>query len=96
MSLQCRVMQSVRGIGLGLWLPSALRLTTWKFPIVWNATRRTFDIERDGKPTGGFAKDKQTAVGLACRAAQFENREGKTVVVYSTNSDGKTIVEWSG
>jgi hypothetical protein len=66
-----------------------------EFSIVWNATRRTFDIERDGKVTGQFGKDKSTAIGLASRGAQFENREGKTAVVYSTNSDGKRIVEWS-
>lgn len=66
-----------------------------EFSIVWNAPRRTFDIERDGESTGSFARDKNTAIGLASRAAQFDNREGKTAVVYSTNADGKLIVEWS-
>lgn len=66
-----------------------------EFSIVWNATRRSFDIERDGKYTGSFAKDKNTAVGLATRAAHFDNREGKTCVVYTTNADGKLVVEWS-
>lgn len=66
-----------------------------EFSILWNATRRTFDIERDGKPTGSSAKDKNSAIDLASRAARFENREGKTAVVYSTNADGKLIVEWS-
>lgn len=66
-----------------------------EFQIVWNSTRQTFDIEQDGKPTGSFARDKHTAIGLATRMAQFENREGKTVVVITTNADGKQIVEWS-
>jgi hypothetical protein len=66
-----------------------------EFAIVWNPTRRTFDIERDGKPTGSFARDKGTAIGLACRAAQFENRENRTAAVYTTNADGKHVVEWS-
>ena len=65
------------------------------FSIVWNASRRTFDIERDGKPTGSFAKDRNTAIGLAGRAAQFETREGRTAVVYGTNADGKRVVVWS-
>jgi hypothetical protein len=66
-----------------------------EFSIVWNATRRTFDIERDGKATAQFARDKNTAIGIASRGAQFESREGKTACVYSTNADGKLIVVWS-
>jgi hypothetical protein len=66
-----------------------------EFAIVWNPARRTFDIERDGKPAGNFARDKNTAIGLASRAAQFDNREGKTAVVYTTDAEGKQIVEWS-
>jgi hypothetical protein len=66
-----------------------------EFFIVWNATRRTFDIERDGERNGSFARDKNTAFGLASRAAQFENREGETAVVYTTNADGKLVVERS-
>jgi hypothetical protein len=75
--------------------PSRGKIYDVEFSIVWNPTRRTFDIERDGKATGQFARDKSTAIGLASRGAQFENREGKTAVVYSTNADGKLIVEWS-
>jgi hypothetical protein len=33
-----------------------------EFSIVWNVTRRTFDIERDEKATGQFARDKCTAI----------------------------------
>jgi hypothetical protein len=66
-----------------------------EFSIIWNAARRTFDIEQDGKPTGSFARDKSTAIGLASRAAQFENRDGRAAVVYMKNADGKMIVEWS-
>jgi hypothetical protein len=65
------------------------------FSIVWNSVRRTFDIHRNGKDAGQFARDKRTAIGLASHGAQFENREGKIAVVYSTNGDGKLIVEWS-
>ncbi len=66
-----------------------------EFFIVWNAARRTFAVERDGVPTGSFARDKNTAIDLARRAAQFENRDGQTAAVYSTNADGKLVVEWS-
>ena len=66
-----------------------------EFHVVWNASRRTFDVEQDGKPTGSFAQDKSTAIGLASRAAQFENREGRTAAVYAKNTDGKIVVEWS-
>jgi hypothetical protein len=66
-----------------------------EFLIVWNAQRRTFDVERNGIATASFARDKNTAIGLVARGAQFDNREGKTAVVYSTNADGNLIVEWS-
>lgn len=66
-----------------------------KFRVLFNAARRTFDIGRNGRPTGSSAKDKHTAIDLASRAAQFDNREGKTAVVYTTNAGGKQVVEWS-
>ena len=66
-----------------------------EFLILWNEARRSFEVKRDGLATGTFAKAKSTAIALAMRAAQFENREGKTAVVCSINSDGKSVVEWS-
>jgi hypothetical protein len=86
---------AIRLRGLDLMPTSRGKIYNVEFSIVWNATRRTFDIERDGKATEQFARDKITAIRLASRGAQFENREGKTAVVYSTNADGKLIVEWS-
>ncbi len=65
------------------------------FSIVWNANRRLFDIERDGKPTRNFEKDRNTAIGIARRVAQFETREGRNAMVYGTNADGKRVVVWS-
>jgi hypothetical protein len=66
-----------------------------EFHVILNGSRRTFDIEQDGKPTGSFARDKSTAIGLASRAAQFENREGRIAAVYATNRDGNLVIEWS-
>lgn len=66
-----------------------------EFLVIWNQPRKAFGIERAGAPTGRFHADKAEAVKLAIQAAQFENREGKTAVVYSFNSDGKQIVNWS-
>jgi len=48
-----------------------------------------------GVPTGRFHADKAEAIKLAIQVARFENREGKTAVVYSFNTDRKQIVEWS-
>jgi hypothetical protein len=65
-----------------------------KFAIVWNEARRSWDIHREGVPTGGFAYDRSTAIGLAIKAAGFEAIEGLRAVVTST-LDGKTKIEWS-
>ena len=65
-----------------------------KFQIVWNESRRSWDIHREGKPTGGFSYDRSTAIGLAIKAAEFEAIEGIKAVVTST-LDGKTKIEWS-
>jgi hypothetical protein len=46
-------------------------------------------------PTGRFHADKAEAIKFARRMAQFENREGKTAVVYSFNTDRNQMVEWS-
>jgi hypothetical protein len=66
-----------------------------EFSVIWDQSRMAFSIERAGVPTGRFHADKTEAIKLARQAAQFENREGKTAVVYSFNTDRKQIVEWS-
>ena len=49
-----------------------------------------------GQPTGGFARDKSTAVGLAYREASREMTEtGNKVSVWSVH-DGKRTKEWPG
>jgi hypothetical protein len=65
-----------------------------KFAIVWNETRRSWDVHREGKSTGGFSYDRSTAIGLAIKAAGFETIESLKAVVTSTQ-DGKTKIEWS-
>jgi hypothetical protein len=68
--------------------------TTIEFQIVWNETRRSWDVHRKKVPTGGFAFDRNTAIGLATKAAQFEAIEGiKTMV--TSNLNGKRKAEWS-
>jgi hypothetical protein len=63
------------------------------FQVRWNMTHRTFDIYREGASTGGFARDRATAIGLARRDAE-EERPGVTVAVMAVQ-DGKPTVEWS-
>jgi len=67
-----------------------------EFSVIWDRPRRAFAIERDGVPTGRFFAVKAKAIEVASQAAQFENREGRTAVVYSLDADCKRIVEWSG
>jgi hypothetical protein len=66
-----------------------------EFSVIWDQARKAFSIERAGVPTGRFHADKAEAITLARQAAQFENRDGKSAVVYSFNTDRKQIVEWS-
>jgi hypothetical protein len=66
-----------------------------EFSVIWDQARKAFSIERAGTPTGRFRANKAEAIKLARQAAQFENREGKTAVVYSFNTDSMQIVEWS-
>ncbi len=66
-----------------------------KFYVTWNQVRRAFDVRRDGVPTGGFAQDKITAIGLAIVEAQRVVVKGNTACVYAYNQDGNRIVEWA-
>jgi hypothetical protein len=63
------------------------------YDIRWNVTRRMFDIYREGASTGGFARDRSTAIGLARRDAEAE-KPGVKVAVTAVQ-DGKPRVEWS-
>ena len=63
------------------------------YEIRWNGDRRTFDIYRCNVKTGGFARDRATAVGLARRDAEAEP-PGRMVTV-SCFQEGELIVEWS-
>jgi hypothetical protein len=63
------------------------------YEVRWNADRRTFDIYRCDVKTGGFARDRATAIGLARRDAEAEP-PGRTVTV-SCLLDGELKVEWS-
>ena len=64
------------------------------YQVTWNAERRTFDVFRGGELTGGFARDRATAIGLAIRDAEQDARQGLKVVVYS-RLDGRQNTEWS-
>jgi hypothetical protein len=63
------------------------------YEVRWNGERRTFDIYRANVKTGGFARDRSTAIGLARRDAEAEP-PGRTVTV-SYLMDGELKVEWS-
>lgn len=66
-----------------------------EFSVIWDQPRRAFCIKRAGEPTGRFFAAKREAIRVATQAAQFENREGRTAVVYSLDSDRKRVLEWS-
>ena len=68
----------------------AFDVTDW---VLWNDAHRTFDVYRDEKKTGAFARDKPTAVGLAIRSAQEEDRALRIQV--KSMQGGKSTVEWS-
>ncbi len=63
------------------------------YEVRFNATRRTFDIYREGASTGGFARDRSTAIGLARRDAEREKPNVKVAVVAVLN--GKLKMEWT-
>ena len=56
----------------------------------WNAERRTFDIFRAGAPTGNFARDRATAVGLAIREAEKDAKEGSRWRCIPGSMDART------
>ena len=68
----------------------AFDVTYW---VLWNDQRKRFDIFRGKEKTGAFARDKATAVGLAIRSAQEEDRTLK--IQLKSIHNGKTTVEWS-
>jgi hypothetical protein len=65
-----------------------------KFYVTWNQDRRLFDIKRDGVTTGGFARDKITAIGLAIADAQRVSAQGDTACVFAYSQHGNRVVEW--
>ena len=57
---------------------------------------RRWTVTRGDQPTGGFAQDKSTAIGLAYREASREMAEtGHTISVWSVQA-GKRTKEWPG
>jgi hypothetical protein len=66
-----------------------------EYHVVWNPTRRSWDVERDGGRSGQFAYDRDTAIGLAVREARNEASQGLDVVVCVQQKDGTFHLEWS-
>jgi hypothetical protein len=64
------------------------------FLVTLDGDGKRWTITRDDKPTGGFAQDKNTAIGLAYREASAELAStGDQVSVWSVQ-DGKRTKEW--
>jgi hypothetical protein len=63
------------------------------YQVLWNDERKSFDVYRNEEKTGGFARDKATAIGLAISSAQKEAADLKISVTSLLNR--KTTVEWS-
>ncbi len=53
-----------------------------------------WNITRGGKPTGGFARDKSTAIGLAYADASREAHETNLKVEVWSVQGGKRTKEW--
>jgi hypothetical protein len=64
------------------------------YHVFWNSVRRTFDVHRAGAANGSFARNRETAIGLAIREAQKDAGQGLKVAVYST-LDGRQHTEWT-
>lgn len=76
--------------------PARKRSDDVEYLVTLDADGRRWTVSRGDQPTGGFARDKSTAVGLAYREASREMAEtGHKISVWSVQ-DGKRTKEWPG
>ena len=70
------------------------RETGVKYLVTLDPDGRRWTVTREDQPTGAFARDKSTAIGLAYREASREMAEtGFNISVWSVQ-DGKRTKEW--
>jgi hypothetical protein len=74
--------------------PARKKSVDLAYQVIWNPTRKGFDIHRGGVPTGSFAHDREAAIGLAVQSAQAEARPDRRVAVYS-HLEGRQRAEWT-
>jgi len=55
---------------------------------------KRWTITRDDKPTGGFARDKATAIGMAYREASVELASSAIPISVWSVQNGKRTKEW--
>ncbi len=76
--------------------PSRPRADDVEYLVTLDADGRRWTVTRGDQPTGAFALEKSTAVGLAYREASQEMAEtGHRISVWSVQ-DGKRTKEWPG
>jgi hypothetical protein len=76
--------------------PARKRSDEVEYLVTLDPDGRRWTVSREDQPTGGFAQDKSTAIGLAYREASREMAEtGHKISVWSVK-DGKRTKEWPG
>ena len=74
--------------------PARKRPTGIEYLVTLDPDGKRWNVTRDGEPTGGFARDKSTAIGLAYREASAELAStGGQLSVWSVQH-GKRTKEW--
>jgi hypothetical protein len=68
------------------------RVIVREYRVVPNGRR--WDVERDGTPTGSFAYDVNTAIGLATAEAQRDKHNGLDATVGVEEKDGTCRRIW--
>lgn len=76
--------------------PARERSDDVEYLVTLDPDGRRWTVTRVDKPTGAFARDKSTAIGLAYREASQEMADtGKKISVWSVQN-GKRTKEWPG
>jgi hypothetical protein len=74
--------------------PASKRTEVVEYLVTLDPDGRRWTVTREEQPTGAFARDKSTAVGLAYREASREMAEtGHKISVWSVQG-GKRTKEW--
>jgi hypothetical protein len=74
--------------------PARKRTEVVEYLVTLDPNGRRWTVSREQQPTGAFAQDKSTAVGLPYREARREMAETGSKVSFWSVQDGKRTKEW--